>query len=129
MKARRLFRITAVCDWMIALFAGIPAASTLYVIRTGQFRNWNWLDPASWARTQEWGLLLCLVCVVAGLGLWTSKAWSRWLELLLAAPKAYCGFIEFQVYAMTRSWPFLVIALVILGSVGMTVLLWVFTDS
>jgi hypothetical protein len=120
----RLFRLAAICDWAIALFVGVLSAAELYIIRTGQFRNSNWLEPTSWARTQEWGLLLCLVCLISGYGLWTARTWSRWFELLLTAPKVYCGYIEYWIYAMTRSWLLLVIILIIVASIGITVLLW-----
>lgn len=123
MNTRQLFRLAAICDVAIALFVGVLSGTELYIIRTGQFRNANWLEPVSWARTQELGLLLCLTCLISGYGLWTAKTGSRWLDLLLAAPKAYCGYIEFWIYAMTRDWVFLVILTLIFVSIGLTVLL------
>ncbi|HWO34213.1 MAG TPA: hypothetical protein VNO32_35910 [Candidatus Acidoferrum sp.] len=123
MNTRRLFQLAAICDCAIALFVGALSGEELYIIRTGQFRNWNWLEPTSWARTQEWGLLLCLVCLISGYGLWTARTWSRWLELLLVVPKAYCGKIELWIYAMTGGWLFLFVILLIFVSIGITVLL------
>jgi hypothetical protein len=123
-KTRRLFRVAAILNWAIAFFLGVLSWAELYVIRTGQFRNSNWLEPTSWAHTQEWGLLLSLVCLISGYGLWTERRWSRWFELVLAVPKADCGYVEFWLYAMTRSPLFLLIILLIFVNIGTTLLLW-----
>jgi len=55
-NTRLLFRLAAICDVAIALFVGVLSGAELYLIRSGQFHNSNWLEPVSWARTQEWGL-------------------------------------------------------------------------
>ncbi|MGE5056318.1 MAG: hypothetical protein ACM3WP_19320 [Acidobacteriota bacterium] len=120
----RLFRVAAFCDLAIALIVGALSSIELYIIRTGQFQNSNWLDPNAWARTQAWGLLLCLLCVGAGYGLWKSQRWARWFELLLIPPKLYCAYIELWIYKMSGSFITLLLILLILGSIATTFLLW-----
>jgi uncharacterized membrane protein (DUF2068 family) len=68
--------------------------------------------------------LLCLGCLISGYGLWSATPWSRWLELFLAAPKAYCGYFEVWLFAMTRSPLFLITVLLIFINIGTTAFLW-----
>jgi hypothetical protein len=128
-RKRLLFRLAAICDVTIALFVGALSATELYIIRTGQFRNSNWLEPTAWARTQEWGLLFCFLCMISGYGLWRVRIWARWLELLLVPPKMYCGYIELWICKMSDSLLFLIITFVIFASVATTVMLWLPTSS
>jgi hypothetical protein len=124
-----LFRVAAFCDLTIALILGALSSIELHIIRTGQFRNSNWLDPNAWARTQSWGLLLCLLCVGSSYGLWRSQCWARWFELLLILPKLYGGYIELWIYKMSGSFVALLLILLILGSIATTLLLWLPTHS
>jgi len=124
MNRQRLFRLAAVCDWFIAVLVAVPAGATLYAIRTGRFHNY-WLEPTEWARTQEWGLALSLMCVICGFALWRLTMWSRWLETALFVPKLYCGYIALFVYAMSHAFLFLFVAVLAFLNVGIVVLLWV----
>jgi uncharacterized membrane protein (DUF2068 family) len=129
MNRKRLFRLAVVCDVTIALFVGVLSGTELYIIRTGHFRNSNWVEPNAWARTQEWGLLFCVLCIISGYGLWRVRIWARWLELLLVLPKVYCGYFELWIYKMSESLLFLVITFLIVISIASTVLLWLPTRS
>ncbi len=94
-------------------------------MRTGQFRNTNWEDPTQSLHFGVWGLILCGACIVAGVGLWNLKPWSRWIETLLFAPKLYCVYALFLYpYVITRSWLFLGIMLAVIGDAGFVTLLW-----
>jgi hypothetical protein len=74
----------------VAILVGVQCGATLYAIRLGRLHHSIWAD--GFARTQERGLLLCVACVIVGLGLWTLHRWSRWIEALLFVPKLYCAY-------------------------------------
>jgi uncharacterized membrane protein (DUF2068 family) len=121
----RLFRLAAFCDATIALLVGVLSGAELYIIRTGQFRNSNWVEPNAWATTQEWGLLFALLCMGSGYGLWKATNWARWLELLLTLPKLYCEYFELWILKMSSSFVSLLIILLIFVSLASTLFLWV----
>jgi len=88
----------------------------------------NFTTQIGWSQCRGHGLkngvfILCLTCLISAYSLWTARTWSRWLELLLATPKAYCGYVEFWIYTMTRDWLFFVIIILIFVSIGVSVLL------
>lgn len=123
MNRHRLFRLAALCNWLIAILVGVPSGATLYAIRTGQFNNY-WVNPTEWARTQEWGLALSLMCVICGYALWRVTMWSRWLEAALFVPKLYCGWIALFGYAMSHVLVFLLIAVSVFLNAVIAILLW-----
>jgi hypothetical protein len=120
----RIVRLVAALDGFFAFTVAVPSAATLYAIRSGRFNNSNWVEPNAFARTQEWGLILCLFCLIVGFGLWRLKPWSRWGESLLFPPKVYCAYLFLWGYGMSGSWVYLIVPIVVTLNFGAVILLW-----
>ena len=105
-------RLLAGLDWIFAVAVGAFCGSTLYVIRSGRFHNY-WVEPHSYARNQELGLVIATASMIVGVVMWLRFKWSWWLDVAVLPLKVCAAYGFFIVWALSGGWLLLSVPVII----------------